>query len=39
MQLLHELSRLSTRFDEANLVSCSGLVPVMALAESCGLSE
>ena len=39
MQLLHEWSRLSARFDEANLVSCAGLVPVMALAESCGLSE
>jgi hypothetical protein len=39
MQLLHELSRLSTRFDEANLVSCAGLAPVMALAGSCGLSE
>ena len=25
-------------FDDPNLVSCSGLVPVMALAERCGLS-
>jgi hypothetical protein len=27
------------RFDEENLVSCAGLVPVMALAERAGLSE
>ena len=26
-------------FDEPNLVSCAGLAPVMALAESCGLPE
>jgi hypothetical protein len=27
------------RFDEENLVSCAGLVPVMALAERAGMSE
>lgn len=27
------------RFDEENLVSCAGLVPVMALAEQAGLSD
>ncbi|SDU08505.1 Transposase DDE domain group 1 [Jiangella alkaliphila] len=27
------------RFDDENLVSCAGLVPVMALAEQAGLSE
>jgi hypothetical protein len=26
-------------FDDENLVSCAGLVPVMALAEQAGLSE
>lgn len=26
-------------FDEENLVSCAGLVPVMALAEQAGLSQ
>jgi len=26
-------------FDEDNLVSCAGLVPVMALAEQAGLSK
>jgi len=25
VQLLHELSRLSMKFDEPNLVSCAGL--------------
>ena len=39
MQLLHGLSRLSVKFDEVNLVSCAGLAPVMALADSCGLAE
>ena len=39
MQLLHELSRLSMKFDEPNLVACAGLAPVMALADSCGLAE
>ena len=29
----------SAVFDEDNLVSCAGLVPVMALAEQAGLSE
>jgi len=27
------------KFDEANLVSCAGLAPVMVLADSCGLAE
>ena len=38
MQALHGLSRLSAMFDEPNLVSCAGLVPVMALADRCGLT-
>jgi hypothetical protein len=32
-------SRATPRFDDENLVSCAGLVPVMALAEQAGLSE
>jgi hypothetical protein len=30
---------MSVSFDDPNLVSCAGLVPVLALAHSCGLSE
>jgi Transposase DDE domain group 1 len=36
---LHRWSRATARFDDENLVSCAGLVPVMALAERAGLSE
>ena len=39
MKLLHRWSRAAARFDEENLVSCAGLVPVMALAEQAGLGE
>ncbi len=39
MRLLHEWARAAVWFDEENLVSCAGLVPVMALAERAGLSE
>ena len=39
MRLLHKWSRAAVRFDEENLVSCAGLVPVMNLAERAGLSE
>jgi len=28
---------MSVRFDDPNLVSCAGLVPVLALAARCGL--
>jgi hypothetical protein len=38
MQLLHEASRVSSVFDEPNLVSCAGLVPVVALAARVGLA-
>ena len=34
MEVLHGVSAV---FDEANLVSCAGLVPVMGLAERAGL--
>src|SRR3954469_25531227 len=39
MQLFHDPAVIDAVFDEANLVSCAGLVPVMALAEQAGLSE
>ena len=32
-------SRATPVFDDENLVSCAGLVPLMALAERAGLSE
>lgn len=37
MQLLHALARTHASFDDPNLVSRAGLVPVMALAERAGL--
>ena len=37
MQLSHTLPVVSASFDEPNLVSSAGLVPVMALAEQAGL--
>lgn len=39
MQASHARSAMSVSFDDPNLVSCAGLVPVLALAHSCGLSE
>jgi hypothetical protein len=36
---LHSLARTHATFDDPNLVSHSGLVPVMALAERAGLGE
>jgi hypothetical protein len=33
VQLLHALARTHASFDDPNLVSHSGLVPVMALAQ------
>jgi hypothetical protein len=38
MQLSHARAAVSARFDDPNLVSCAGLVPVMALAQRCGLA-
>jgi hypothetical protein len=38
LRLWHNPARKAACFDDPNLVSCSGLVPVMALAEGCGLS-
>jgi len=39
MRLSHTLGRTSVAFDDPNLVSSGGLVPVLALAESAGLRE
>jgi hypothetical protein len=37
MRLSHARRALAVRFDDPNLVSCAGLVPVLALAARCGL--
>ena len=39
MRLSHTLGRTSVAFDDPNLVSATGLVPVLALAESAGLRD
>jgi Transposase DDE domain group 1 len=39
VQVSHRFSVDSAVFDDGNLVSCAGLVPVMALAERTGLSD
>ena len=39
MRLLHSLGRTHASFDDPNLVSRAGLVPVMALAQRAGLTE
>jgi hypothetical protein len=39
MRLLHSAAAISVQFDDPNLVSCAGLVPVMRLAADCGLAE
>jgi hypothetical protein len=39
VQLSHDPSKVFGVFDEANLVSCAGLAPVLALAERAGLSQ
>ena len=39
MRLLHGLAKIHASFDDPNLVSRAGLVPVMALAERAGLGE
>ena len=38
MQLCHTRAATSVRFDDPNLLSAAGLVPVLALADSAGLS-
>jgi hypothetical protein len=37
--LLHDLAKMHASFDDPNLVSHSGLVPVMALAQRAGLGD
>ena len=39
MRLLHGLAKTRASFDDPNLVSHAGLVPVMALAERAGLAD
>ncbi len=39
MQLAHTLAATSVAFDDPNLVSSAGLVPVLGLARRCGLHE
>ena len=39
MRLLHGLAKIHVTFDDPNLVSRAGLVPVMALAERAGLAD
>ena len=39
MRLWHSVAATSAQFDDPNLVSCAGLVPVMRLAQDCGLAE
>jgi hypothetical protein len=38
MRLLHSAANTSALFDDPNLVSCAGLVPVMRLAQRCDLA-
>ena len=38
MRLLHDLARTHASFDDPNLVSHAGLVPLLALAQRCGLA-
>jgi Transposase DDE domain group 1 len=39
MRLWHRAGSISVQFDDPNLVSCAGLVPVMRLAQDSGLAE
>ena len=39
MRLFHSLARTHVSFDDPNLVSHAGLVPVMALAQRAGLAD
>jgi hypothetical protein len=39
VRLLHELAKINATFDDPNLVSRAGLIPVMALAQRAGLGE
>jgi hypothetical protein len=39
VRLLHDLAKIHASFDDPNLVSRAGLVPVMALAQRAGLAD
>jgi hypothetical protein len=39
VRLLHDLAKIHATFDDPNLVSRAGLVPMMALAQRAGLEE
>ncbi len=39
MRLSHDPAKTHALFDDRNLVSRAGLVPVMALAQRCGLAD
>ena len=39
MRLSHDPAKTHASFDDRNLVSRAGLVPVMALAQRCGLAD
>jgi len=39
VRLFHDLAKIHTTFDDPNLVSRAGLVPVMALAQRTGLAD
>src|SRR5680860_1298729 len=39
MRVSHSFPAISTVFDDANLVSCAGLAPTMALAHRAGLGD
>jgi hypothetical protein len=39
VRLLHDLAKIHATFDDPNLVSRAGLVPVMALAQRAGLGD
>lgn len=39
MRLSHSLGRMSVAFDDPNLVSAGGLLPVVALADAAGLRD
>ena len=39
MKVSHAPAAVSAAFDDPNLVSCAGLVPVVELAQRCGLAD
>jgi hypothetical protein len=39
VRLLHEIAKIHATFDDPNLVSQAGLVPVVALAQRAGLAS